>query len=643
MLDTIPKRFKEVAGFYGDLDIFIYRENESKDFKRQVYSDFWNEVKSIGSGLLHYCIKKGDRVALISDSRREWIIIDIAVMSLGCIDVPRGNDSSEDELSYIINHSESSFVFVENAKQLQKILSKKHDLKFVKYVIIIDDDKLYEDKLGSITIISYKKLLSLGYDYLKDNPKMFDSELEKVSGKDIATIIYTSGTTGLPKGVVLRHESFIFQLDRIYDYLPTLEPGKIMISVLPLWHSFERTCEYIVALSGISVAYSKPIGPILLKDFAALNPHAIISVPRIWEGIRLGIIKKVSESFLKRFLFDIFLKVGIIYAKLKEKFLGLVPVYRKSNFLFLFFMKLIFLTGLILIAPFKFLGYVLVFRKIKKALGKRFEFGVSGGGALVEYVDYFFKSIGIVVLEGYGLTETGPVLSVRRLKSPVANTVGPLLPDIEYKVVDNYGNSLSPGEKGELWVRSPQVMSGYFKDEAMTREVLTRDGWFKTGDLVCVTINSEISIVGRIKDTIVLRGGENIEPEPIERALSKSLFIENVLIVGQDQKFLGAIIVPNFEVLEKWAIANGIVFSCHDDLLSNESVNKLYSKYISDLISPKSGFKSFERIAGFVLLKDSFVIGEELTNTLKLKRHYIFEKYHKKIMSIFNKDECELL
>ncbi|AAX17097.1 AMP-binding protein [Borrelia hermsii] len=643
MLDTIPKRFREIVGFYGDLDIFIYKENESKDFKKQIYSDFWNEVKRAGSGLLHYGIKKGDRVALISDSRREWIIIDIAVMSLGCIDVPRGNDSSDDELAYIINHSESSFVFVENAKQLQKIIAKKHELKFVKHVVVIDDDKLYEDKLGNITIISYKKLLSVGYDYLKDNPKMFDSELEKVSGKDIATIIYTSGTTGLPKGVVLRHESFIFQLDRISNYLPTLEPGKIMISILPLWHSFERSCEYIVTLNGIAVAYSKPIGPILLKDFATLNPHAIISVPRIWEGIRIGIIKRVSESFLKRILFNVFLKVGIIYVKLKEKFLGFVPVYKKSNFVVSFFMKVIYLAGLILILPFKFLGYVLVFRKIKKALGKRFEFGISGGGALVDYVDYFFKAVGIVVLEGYGLTETGPVLSVRCLRRPVANTVGPLLPDVEYRVVDSDGNALPPGEKGELWVRSPQVMSGYFKDEATTREVLTRDGWFKTGDLVCATMNNEISIVGRTKDTIVLRGGENIEPEPIERALSKSVFIESVVVVGQDQKFLGAIIVPNFEVLEKWAGSNGVLFSSRDDLLSNESVNKLYSKCISDIVNPKSGFKNFDRIVGFVLLKDSFVVGEELTNTLKLKRYYIFEKYHKKIMSIFNKDDCELL
>ncbi|AWG42957.1 long-chain fatty acid--CoA ligase [Candidatus Borreliella tachyglossi] len=643
MLDTIPKRFNEVARLYGDLDIFIYRENESKDFKKQIYSEFWNEVKMIASGLLHYGVKRGERVSLISDSRREWIIIDIAIMSLGCIDVPRGNDSPEDELSYIINHSESSFIFVENNKQLQKIISKKHELKFIKHIVVIDDDKFNGERLGDITIISYRKLLSLGDEYLKDNPKAFDTELEKGTTKDLATIIYTSGTTGFPKGVMLRHESFIFQIDRIYDYLPLLKPGKIMISILPLWHSFERACEYIVALKGMSIAYSKPIGPILLKDFAALNPYTIISVPRIWEGIRIGIIKRVSESLLKRVLFNVFLKVGILYIKLKEKFLGLVPVYKKSNLLVLFVMKLIYLSGLILIFPFKFLGDILVFRKIRKAFGKRYEFGVSGGGALVDYVDYFFKALGIKVLEGYGLTETGPVLSVRCLRHPIARTVGPLLPDIEYRVVDSNGSDLLPGEKGELWIKSPQVMSGYFKDEEMTNEALTQDGWLKTGDLVRATINHEISIVGRSKDTIVLRGGENIEPEPIERALSKSLLIENIMIVGQDQKFLGAVIVPNFETLEKWSSSNGISFSSYDELLSNNAVNKLYSKCISDIINSKSGFKTFERIVGFTLLKDAFVIGEELTNTLKLKRYYIFKKYHKKIISIFNKDDFELL
>ncbi|UER67753.1 AMP-binding protein [Borrelia sp. BU AG58] len=643
MLDTIPKRFNEVVKLYGDLDIFIYRENESREYKKQIYSDFWNEVKGVASGLLHYGIKRGEKVALVSDSRREWIIVDLAVMSLGCVDVPRGNDSPEDEISYIINHSESVFVFVENDKQLQKVLAKKQELRFVKCIFVIDDDKLYEEKLGFITVISYKKLLSRGNVYLNNNPMVFNAELEQGAGKDIATIIYTSGTTGFPKGVMLRHESFIFQIDRIYDYIPSLKPGKIMISILPLWHSFERACEYIIALGGMSIAYSKPIGPVLLKDFAALNPHAIISVPRIWEGIRIGIIKKASESLLKRALFGVFLRIGIFYVKLKEKFLGLIPVYRKSNLLVSFFMKFIFLSGLILIFPFKFLGDLLVFRKIRKALGKRFEFGVSGGGALVEYVDYFFKALGIVVLEGYGLTETGPVLSVRRLRHPVAKTVGSFLPDVEYRVVDSDGNCLPPGEKGELWVRSPQVMSGYFKNELVTKDVLTWEGWFNTGDLVRVTINHEVSIVGRSKDTIVLRGGENIEPEPIERALSKSLLIENVMIVGQDQKFLGAVIVPNFESLEQWAKSNGTIFSSRDDLLSSDAVNKLYSKCISDIVNPRSGFKSFERIVGFVLLKDSFVVGEELTSTLKLKRYYIFEKYHKKIMSIFSKDDFELV
>nr|WP_267510424.1 AMP-binding protein [Borreliella afzelii] len=642
MRDTVPKRFKEVVALYSELDIFMYKEGESKSFKKQIYADFWNEVKRIASGLLHYGIKRGEKVVIISDSRREWIIIDVATLGLGCVDVPRGNDSSEDELAYIINHSESTFIFVENNKQLQKVLSKKHDLRLARCIVVIDDDKSYEEKMGNITIFSYKKLLELGAEYLRANPKSFDMEIEKGSSKDIATIIYTSGTTGMPKGVMLRHESFIFQLDRLYDYLPTLKPGKIMISILPLWHSFERACEYIVALKGIAIAYSKPIGPVLLKDFLLLNPQMIISVPRIWEGIRIGIIKKVSESLIKKLMFGGFLRIGIVYAKLKEKILGFSPVYKKPNLFILLFSKIFLFVGIVLILPIKLLGDILVFKKIKKALGQNFEFGVSGGGALVDYVDYFFKAVGIKVLEGYGLTETGPILSVRRLKGPVAKTVGPILPDVEYKVVGVDGKVLSYGEKGELWVRSPQIMSGYFKDKAKTSEVLTEDGWFNTGDLVRLTINNEISIVGRSKDTIVLRGGENIEPEPLERVLGKSLFIENIMIVGQDQKFLGAIIVPNFDNLEKWANSSGVSFSSRGDLLANEDVNKLYSKHISDTINTKLGFKSFEKIVGFVLLQDSFSIGEELTNTLKLKRYYISQKYEDKIRSIFSKSDLDL-
>ncbi|AAC66957.1 AMP-binding protein [Borreliella burgdorferi] len=642
MSDTVPKRFKDVVALYSELDIFMYKEGESKSFKKQIYADFWNETKRVASGLLHCGIKRGEKVVIISDSRREWIIIDVATLGLGCVDVPRGNDSSEDELAYIINHSESTFIFVENNKQLHKVLSKKHDLRLVRCIVVIDDDKSYEEKIGNITVFSYKKLLELGTEYLRANPKSFDMEIEKGSSKDIATIIYTSGTTGMPKGVMLRHESFIFQLDRLYDYLPTLKPGKIMISILPLWHSFERACEYIVALKGIAIAYSKPIGPVLLKDFLLLNPQMIVSVPRIWEGIRIGIIKKVSESFIKKFVFGGFLKVGIIYAKLKERFLGLSPIYKKTNFLISLFSKLFLFIGIVLIFPIKLLGDILVFKKIKNALGQNFEFGVSGGGALVDYVDYFFKAVGIKVLEGYGLTETGPILSVRRLKGPVAKTVGPILPDVEYKVVGIDGRVLPYGEKGELWVRSPQIMSGYFKDKAKTSEVLTEDGWFNTGDLVRLTINNEISIVGRSKDTIVLRGGENIEPEPLERVLGKSLFIENIMIVGQDQKFLGAVIVPNFDNLEKWANSSGVSFSSRSDLLANEDVNKLYSKHISDTINTKLGFKNFEKIVGFVLLQDPFTIGEELTNTLKLKRYYISKKYEDKIKLIFSKSDLDL-
>ncbi|WKC90962.1 AMP-binding protein [Borreliella carolinensis] len=642
MSDTVPKRFKEAVALYSELDIFIYKEGESKTFKKQIYADFWNETKRVASGLLHCGIKRGEKVVIISDSRKEWIIIDVATLGLGCIDVPRGNDSSEDELTYIINHSESTFIFVENNKQLHKVLSKKHDLRLVRCIVVIDDDKSYEEKMGNITVFSYKKLLELGSEYLRANPKAFDMEIEKGSSKDIATIIYTSGTTGMPKGVMLRHESFIFQLDRLYDYLPTLKPGKIMISILPLWHSFERACEYIVALKGIAIAYSKPIGPVLLKDFLLLNPQMIISVPRIWEGIRIGIIKKVSESFIKKLVFGSFLKIGIVYAKLKERFLGLSPIYKKTNLFISLFSKLFLFVGIVLIFPIKLLGDILVFKKIKNALGQNFEFGVSGGGALVDYVDYFFKAVGIKVLEGYGLTETGPILSVRRLKGPVAKTVGPILPDVEYKVVGFDGNVLPYGEKGELWVRSPQIMNGYFKDKAKTNEVLTEDGWFNTGDLVRLTINNEISIVGRSKDTIVLRGGENIEPEPLERVLGKSLFIENIMIVGQDQKFLGAVIVPNFDNLEKWANSSGVSFSSRSDLLANEDVNKLYSKHISDTINTKVGFKNFEKIAGFVLLQDPFSIGEELTNTLKLKRYYISQKYEDKIKLIFSKSDLDL-
>lgn len=260
---------------------------------------------------------------------------------------------------------------------------------------------------------------------------------------------------------------------------------------------------------------------------------------------------------------------------------------------------------------------------------------VSGGGSLPPYIDRFFMAAGISLLEGYGLTETAPVLAVRKLNNQIPGVVGEFLPDVEFKVVSDTGEELAPGVKGRLLVNSPQVMDGYYKDPEKTAEVL-KDGWFDTGDLVIVTYNKALKIIGRAKETIVLSGGENVEPKPIEDALCESSFIEMVMLVGQDQRYLGALIVPALDALNEWAKTNGCSQLSTEELLQDSRVKELYGQLIKDKITPSNGFRGCETIGGFVLLSQTFQIGEELTTTLKMKRNVISEKYQKEIQSIYN-------
>jgi len=281
------------------------------------------------------------------------------------------------------------------------------------------------------------------------------------------------------------------------------------------------------------------------------------------------------------------------------------------------------------------LGNALVFKKIKGKLGKRFIAGVSGGGALPPSVDRFFEAIGILILEGYGLTETAPVLSVRLRNHPVTGTVGPVHRGTEVRILDERGNVLPAGQKGVIHVRGPQVMLGYYKRPDLTEKVLSKDGWLNTGDLGMFTIHGELKIIGRVKDTIVLRGGENIEPLPIEQRLRESPYIQQAAVVGQDQRYLAALIVPNQEVLTAWAEENDIPFNDYPSLLEQPEVKELINSEINSYISIKNGFKPFERIYYFALLPSPFEEGRELSAKLDLKRHVINELYADQIKKLF--------
>ena len=631
---TLTERLKKVSEKYPGNTALMHKNNNG-DFDKITHSELYLKVKAFGAGLAAAGIKRGDHVGIISDNRYEWIVADLALLGIGAADVPRDSDTTGLEISYILNHADVKITFAENKHQAEKILGFKENLPLLEKIILFDGEKKAVSDIDSkgVEITFYTEIMEAGEKTLADYPSLFEDELSKGDEFDIATIIYTSGTTGNPKGVMLTHSNFHFQLDRIKNDYLLVKPGQIMISILPVWHAFERACEYVFLEAGGGLAYSQPVGSVLIADMAIVKPQWIVSVPRVWEGVRNAIFRNLKKSSaVKKSFFFFFLGVSEMYNKFKSHVIGTVPEFKKRN-------RItdigLYIIPVILLIPFNILGHLIVFSKFKKLFGGKFIMGVSGGGALPPHVGKFFNAVGIKVNEGYGLTETAPVLSVCKHKKPVHGTVGPLLPDVDFKVLDKDLNPVNPGEKGILYVKSGQVMKGYYKNEEETEKVL-KNGWLNTGDIVIATINREVKIVGRAKETIVFSGGENIEPVPIEDKCLESEYIDQIIVLGQDQKYLAALIVPNFELLEQKALELEIPYMDKDELLTSAEISDLIGNEIKTRITAANGFRHFEKIFKFKLLSEEFEVGKELTQTMKLRRSVINKKYKSEIKKLFS-------
>ena len=630
--DTIPKRFLEVVEQYPEITAFLSKD-EQEVFQPTTYAELKELIARTAAAFSSIGIKRGDHIGLISDNRKEWYMTDIAVLSLGAVDVPRGSDTTLDEIEYILGHADCRVCIAEDKAQTEKILERKSKLPNLKQIIILDKDGENIDKslAKGVDIHLFHKLQEKGKDLLAKTPDFLEKEIALGKGDDVVTIIYTSGTTGEPKGVMLTNRNYTFQLDRIYDHVP-IQSGEVFLSVLPIWHSFERAVDYVVMNRGSTIAYSKLIGKIMLEDFKKVRPHWMTSVPRIWELVRNSTYRKINEEKgAKRGIAMFLLAASQVHASLATLVEGRLPQFRKRS---RFLDVLVGIIPLILFTPLKGLGTLLVFKKIKASLGGRFIAGISGGGALPPYVDQFFQAAGIMLLEGYGLTETGPILAVRLLRKPVTSTVGPLLRDIQYKILDKEGREVGPGEKGVLWVKSDQVMQGYYKRPEATEAVL-QDGWLNTGDITMATVNNEIKIIGREKETIVLMGGENIEPTPIEERLVQSEYIDQVMVVGQDMKYIAALIIPNQEKVEKAAEEKSISYLQYEDLVAAPEIQEIINDEVQGLINNRNGFKNFERIYRSAILPNHFEAGKELTQTLKVKRDVVNDLYKKEISKLF--------
>jgi long-chain acyl-CoA synthetase len=612
-----------------------YSKDTSGVFQGKTFRAFHDEIKNVAAGLLELSVKRQDHIGIISDNRHEWFVTDIGILSIGAVDVPRGCDSTINEISYILSFSECTVSFAENQKQVDKILSRIDEMPLLKMLITFDHisaETLSLAKEAGITLYHYSEIIELGKKRRAVNPAEIDAEIDKGQWDDLATIIFTSGTTGEPKGVMISHGNMLCQIPSLGLIIPA-QPGDIWLSVLPVWHTFERTVEYVAPYFNSGIAYSKPVASILLADFQAIKPQWMVAVPRVWEAIMDGVYRSIKQSGITtRKIFSFFVDVGSVYSYFKNLTFGLLPnFYGRIRIID----SLIGFVPWLLLSPLKALGDMLVFNKIKKKIGGKFRAGVSGGGALPAKVDRFYNAIGLRLFEGYGLTETSPVLAARRYKKPRPGTVGQMLMETEAKILDEQGNVLPPGKQGVVHVRGGQVMKGYYQKPELTASIISADGWINTGDLGMMTYDNELKITGRVKDTIVLRGGENVEPTPLEQKICESEWIVCAAVVGQDQKFLSALVVPHKDMVIAFAEENNIPNMGYELLLQQPEIVEVVYNEIASLINPASGFKPYERIFKIKLLAKPFEAGVELSPKMDLKRHTIAEMYKNEIKALF--------
>ncbi len=548
----------------------------------------WEEtlhrVEKIALGLRAIGIKKGDRVAIFSGTRMEWTLCDVAILSLGAVTVPIYQSNTSDQVAYILNNSDSRVVFVENKSLLQKIQSESKILKSLEKTILFSGRP-----------DGQKDVLTL--EELEKKGKSADREawrkgIDSIEPTQIATLVYTSGTTGPPKGAILTHGNFVAEVAAVQEVF-TLSDHHSSILFLPLAHIFARVMQFFQLATGFAQVYAESIDK-LLDNIGEVRPDFFVSVPRIFEKIHERILQQVEAgSPLKKAIFSWSMAVGQEISRLRQqkKFVG--PVLSLQGKM----------------------ADLLVFGKLKARLGGKIRFAVSGGAPLSADISQFFHAAGILILEGYGLTETTAAINCNTLTDFRFGSVGKRVRGVEVKIA----------EDGEILVRGPVVFQGYFKNEEATREAFTKDGWFKTGDIGEIDRDGYLKITDRKKDIIVTAAGKNIAPQNIESVIKTVPFISQVMVHGDRRKYLTALVTLNRDSIEEYAREQAIRFADYKDLTRNPKVMSLVKKAIDE---KNKSLASFESIKRFAILENDFSQETgELTPTLKVKRKFVTEKF----------------
>ncbi|NUN63677.1 long-chain fatty acid--CoA ligase [Pseudanabaena biceps] len=598
-------------------DAIALYDPHAKPPVRISYRDTFEQINAFGAGLRSLGIQFGEKVALIADNSPRWLIADQGILAIGAANATRSSQADRSELLYIIEHSDSVAIVVENLATLQKLEPELHSLP-VKQIILMSDETPPEGAYN------FQQLLALGNGKDIGNPP--------IQRDTLATLIYTSGTTARPKGVMLTHGNFLYEVEAAQSVLQ-LKVNERVLNILPTWHSYERTFEYFVFSQGCTEIYTNL--RMIKKDLKEQKPHYMVAVPRLWESIYEGAQKNFRDQPAnKQSLVNFFFKVSHKYIVAKRIVQGL----NVENFYPSFFDKLLALPSVIALWGLHKLGDKLVYQKVREATGGQLKYVVSGGGSIAEHLEDFYEIVGVEILGGYGLTETSPITHVRRPDRNIRGGDGQPFPQTETRIVDMSTRADLPiGQQGLVLIRGPQVMQGYYKNPEATAKAIDPQGWFDTGDLGYVSKWDDLVITGRAKDTIVLSNGENIEPQPIEDACIRSPYIDQVVLVGQDQKQLGVLIVPNLSALE----AAGLIAAeskLNEILpeLNKAEIRNLYRDELSREVKNRPGYSVNDRIGVFEFLPEPFTIDNGfLTQTFKVRRNIVFERYRDIIDKLF--------
>lgn len=586
---TIIEMFDRVTKKYYAESRPILMHKVDKKYRGISYAEFRREVEMFALGLASLGIKKNDAVAIISENRPEWVIADMGIVLLGAVDVPIYPTLTAKQIEFIFNDAQISIAVVSNQSQLNKVMKIKEQVKTLETIILMTEKT---DAPTDDSVIGFSKIYEKGKKFEEQNRDFFENAISQVKPDDLLTIIYTSGTTGNPKGVMLSHSNLVSNIIASADAIP-ITSNDVFLSFLPLCHSFERMAGYYTAMAcGATVAYAESAETVR-DNLMEIHPTIVTTVPRLFERIQSRLQKQIdSSSAAKQKIFYWAVNTGRRYVAAKKK--GAVNPVLKAQFA---------------------LADMLVFQKMKERTGGKIRYFVSGGAALPRQIGEFFEAVGITIIEGYGLTETSPVLCANRLDDYEFGTVGKPINGVSIKIADD----------GEILAKGPNIMLGYYNNKKSTEEVIDKEGWFHTGDVGAFDAHGMLVITDRKKHLFVSSGGKNIAPQPIENLILQSKYIDQFVLIGDKRMFLSALIVPEFDAIQEYADRNKIQYNSVSELVKNPAIVSIIEKNIQNL---QKDLANFERVRKFVLLDRQFSLEEgEITPTLKVKRNIIEERY----------------